>query len=441
MKRWWQSEPAVSVLIGAIFFLFFFHSRWALQPHWISDEGFYLTRMYHYLGVDWGGVQESDNFYAPGLSLLWLPIGGVVHFICSLLKTDSRDWVWGALSLFSFALWIGSLEVLRLICAKRWQALVLLLAVPVTYYSMHRTLMSHSAEFFVGILTIYYLMARRFVPAALLAGLLTLIRYNDAPVFLVFLGACLDASGNDLKHLPELFSKRLRLPIAALIFFIVLVIGWICFVSGYHDYTLPMLLQNFSLQEVERFLFELSWGIFWIMPAWLWVFGAGLYFFRRLDWMARGSLAWMALEMLLCICWGGNGNDFGQRYLIGACAGAIYLGLQLYPLCRRPLMYLVILQATILSVYYLVYKVSGVVQYVNDPHLIVHVSQLLTTSQYYQWILAMSPPGILWINYLTPETEKFKILILSQNMLTLEAIAVSVALLYCLAFGIFKRRL
>jgi hypothetical protein len=422
---------AYCALAASALFLLVFRARWSFSPHWSSDEGFLMAQMEAMLGQEratGAGDAEFENYFAPGAPIAWLPAGLIGHLLGWIFGGDQDEWVWACVGIWSFAFWAGSLFLMyRIVEAARirlgWSllksdlgtALLLLLNIPVLYYALQRTMMSHTVEIFVALALFIALQARNNVATFLLAAFLSLTRFNDLPVFLMVFGSLMDqakAENKPIHRIHELLPGKLRMPFAVLLVALILGIGWIAFYFGYGGYTLPRIFEEgLDWKNTRRFFVGSDWGILWLLPFWSAALGLGLFLFPSLSWLARGGLAWMVFQVLLCIAWTGNGNDFGQRYLIGTSIAVLVIvfeAVEKLPPMRTFLRALAIAGATWLTFLTLFYKSkSGMVPKPDRPDFAWVAIQHILDSEVYRTLFAVSPPGGLWYSWFDPKHPLF----------------------------------
>jgi hypothetical protein len=328
----------------AAVFLAFFHVRWehfaSLPIFWQVDDGCYLRRVAELVGQDLGpGVcAKTVNYFAPGASLLLVPAGVLARVSAAIFPGSFSEWLVSWACLFGFVFWAGAVVLTDTLLSRAapqvkprmLHALALNLIPPVFYFAIHRQTVAHPEEWFVAVAFLVLLQSRRFYLAAAAATLLCLTRYNDGPAFLMLAGALWDRRPKE-SH-PIRITPRLAL-IAAAVCAVAGYVAWVAFFGGYGDAnghaTLPELLSGFSLSAAWRFFADMDWGILWTAPWFAAVLIWGLLRIRQLSWASRGALAWVLMEIAVCISWGGNGGMYGYRYLTGSYAALVWIALEL----------------------------------------------------------------------------------------------------------------
>lgn len=367
------NHPKNQFTIAALcaIFLLFFRARWAFEPSWQSDDGCYLAQAIGMAGMDNSSICSnlSQNYFAPGAPLLWLPATLLGKWGADFLGGGSRAaWVTTLGSLENFLFWGMSLGLVLGVTSRSsalrldargekdpsFLSLLFLLNVPVLYYATHRPFMSHAAEWMMASAFLFALSRENLRWATGLAALLTLIRFNDFPAFLLILGKAIDRAPN------ARLSRTARTLLAAL----GAVSAYFIFGFKYSYYSVSHLIRDFSWSYIPTFLFGLDFGVVWTAPFWLSALLLGTWFLPRLSWCARGAWAWMFLEALLCVGWGGNGSDFAYRYLIGSYAAALVVWFKILERKReqflRPFLAIVGLGAFTLTYFLVTYKtISG----------------------------------------------------------------------------------
>ena len=333
-SRFWKSDLATILMLSSVVFMFFFRAHWAFLPSWVSDEGYYLNSLSVFTGSSYGheGFTYSEPYlhFAPGAPLLWIPAGLLGRLFAWFTQTEVVEWVLPWVGIYSFCLWAGSLVLLQKLVVQLdfhtrvgWKSssltsLAILLCVPALYYSTHRVYFAHSAELFLSIAVIYTIHLKKWFWAGVGTALLSITRFNDAPVMFLFLGA--------VYPYVSLRSKRILsiVGIASLLFWF-----WFAAFRGYHNETLMKIIQHISPSSISFFFLSGHSGTLWTAPWLLVVWVLGMFRWKNLSWAARGALVWITAECFLCAAWYGNGGDFGFRYLIGCYAAGFFLWMEM----------------------------------------------------------------------------------------------------------------
>jgi len=323
-------------IASLIIFLFFFRAKWAFTLYGPYDAPCYMSWLYSLVGLHRGDC--LSNSYFPGVAVVWLPAGIAGRLFSSIIGGDPEIWIFPLVALTSFGCWVGALyrldgEVRRRFpqSSSYWLSLALLLNVPVLYYATHRTMLSHAAEFILSLSVAVALLRNQMAIALAFALWLCATRINDFPIlFLV---------GARAYEIRQNFSPAMKRTFWFLFSFAIAIVLTslfaIAFIYGYNGTKLhftslytPLLVP--SAERVGHVLLGADWGLVFTAPLWLFAFGSGLIFWRRLDLLSRASLLWMALEFYICLRWQGNGRDFAYRYLIGSYVGAFLVLKDLY---------------------------------------------------------------------------------------------------------------
>jgi hypothetical protein len=346
---WTETDGAKVLVIACFIFLFFFHSARAFEfgfMNWQTDQGCYLQHLGDYIGIEGEHLCKAfaygKNDHANGVALIWILPGLIGKLIAHLRHEDVTFWVLPFAGLSSYACWVTAifavLKILRLRAETlglkwKWLPLFALFVIFNTYtlhYGTADVFLAHSAEIMLSFACAYFLLKDELLIALFFAVFLTVTRYNDAPVVLLLIGRWLDRatvnqSIRDMKLRSKVF---LGTGSAAL-----LGIGiWISCFRGYYGATLPSMLMDLQWANFREFLYSTHWGIIWSGSWWLAALLLGACYFMRLSYLARASVVWLALEALLVIVWGGNGTDFGNRYLSGSYSAALLVWLDLLEL-------------------------------------------------------------------------------------------------------------
>lgn len=322
----------------SLVFLLSYRAPWALQPGWQSDDGCYISRLMWFFGVTLPNACSPEfypsNYFAPGAPITWIPAGAL-----SLLTS----WVFGIeltrilppfLSIYSFLLWGVSLWILRRILETYKRpgslGLAVLLNLPLLYYATSRATMAHTAEAVWAFAMIWGIRAKHLKVASLSALMLGLTRFHDIPAW----GMVLTAAAPGLRlFLGKTKKDRWALPMtiaASLIAVATLVwVGWVGMERGYGLVTFESMWNDLSWDGAAKFFIRLNWGVLWTAPWWLaaWIFG--FLRWKTLSPSAQAGWLWMAVTVLACISWQGNGGDFGYRYLIGSYGAALLIWMEL----------------------------------------------------------------------------------------------------------------
>ncbi len=299
---------------GCLTFLLFFRPGFAFSAFGNLDPQCYLSQLHGFLGLR-GPACESSAFL-PGTAMLWLPGGAFALLVSKLTGAGADSLIRLSVGVTSFLLWFGSLLLIQGILAdKPRRAALWILCVPVLYYAAIRTMLSHSAEFFLACLAAWSVTRRRFPLALTAAALLSLVRYNDLP-WLFIIGAA--AWGTEKR---VWFWTAWSLLSAGFTAF-ALHVGLF---AGYHEVRLPFLASSASFEKFVEVFSGTEWGLFWMSPWWVLVLAAAVWHWRKLTPFSGACAAAMAASLALCVSWRGNGGDFGYRYLIGTFPAALLL--------------------------------------------------------------------------------------------------------------------
>jgi hypothetical protein len=336
---WSRSTWAEVLLLSCFVFLLLFDSTRSLHIHtrdWQADDGCYIQHLGDYLGIEGGNIcVRPVNYFARGVALLWFVPGLIGKFIAHGLGQNVTRWILPIVAVSSYVFWAIGLYFLVLILKERrwkldlkgaWLAIFALLTMFNTFslhYGTVRLFLAHSAEVMLSLGLVYFTLQDEFVVALLFAVFLSVTRYNDAPAVLLIVGRFLDTP-RAWKSLP----KRTLALIGIGVFGVLAAGAWIAFYEGYYFTTIGDLLEAFQWQNLAEFLWSPRWGMLWSGSWWLAALGIGIARFHRQSNLARAATIWVALEAFLGIIWGGNGSDFGYRYLIGSYPAALLVWLE-----------------------------------------------------------------------------------------------------------------
>ncbi|MBS1963930.1 MAG: hypothetical protein JST04_17090 [Bdellovibrionales bacterium] len=334
---WYRSSVAQCAFAVCVIYHLFFAPWFAFNVALQNDEGCYVAILYKLLFQSSEGFCSGRiNYFAPGAPFLWLPAGGFALALSSLSQLWLFHWLQPILGLYSFCLFGAATYVLYL-CVSRFLetpvskiptspwllTLAVILNSPILYYAGTWAIMPHTAQILVAFVTVLLLERRKFFLAGLAVLLLSLTRFNDVPAILMLLGKAWDERSTWREGAARLFHRKIAVfAVAALLLSVTVFIGWTAFVKGYGPTTLSNLFLSVSMAKLNFFLFHDRWGVFWMTPWWTLSFVFGLAHFRRLSNFARGALVWLFIEGYVATSWGGNGGDFGYRYLLGSFAAA-----------------------------------------------------------------------------------------------------------------------
>ncbi len=335
--RFFSLLPVVSVV-----FLVFFEVPLAFNVRSILDDTCYLGWLHRFLLMPENACPHP--YHLPGIAVLWIPAGIAGRLSALLTKTDSFHFISMFIGLTSFACWAGSLFLvekigLNLVSDKEQRlspflVVMFLLSVPVLHYATARSTMAHAGEILLALATVYFASEDKFTLSLVSALWLCATRVNDAPILLVVLGRFLDRHPVRLREMTPPQKRWIAgaLVVCGLAAIPVIDLAFIHQYGGPTAMPLLGILKSVSWFEMKRVLWGDYWGLFFTGPFWLLCLGAGVVLLKRLSWMARASLVWMVLLLLVAVGWEGMGNSFGYRYLIGTYAGCLVIWLELLPI-------------------------------------------------------------------------------------------------------------
>ncbi len=300
------------------------------------DDFCYLEWLSRFTGATVYGCLDTRT-YPPGSAIVWWPAGLIsTVFFGATIKVDFLRIAPIFVAFLSFFYWIGSLFLLIRFIDRNFSkilktqlkiigwSVLFLFCVPILYYGTHRTTLLHTPELFFILLMFDAMQLKRLWLVCACAAMAALLRMNDFPALLFPLYLLLNQ-----RH--GVFSKLwMRIGTVTILALPLLYILWTAFGDGYHHKLNAWhLLQQFSFIRVLHVFIGADWGLIWTAPAWLMAWGAGLWRWRSLSAIARLCIVWMTISLFICICWKGNGSDFGYRYLIGSYPGALWIFMEI----------------------------------------------------------------------------------------------------------------
>lgn len=319
-----KKSTALYIAFCSAIFLLFFHPTLAFNARAIVDDQCYLQWLSRFLHFSYDRCPQPYTF--PGTALLWLPGAAIAKFLAVLTHTPVLSAITVSIGLTAFLCWGLSLFLFRRLMLSygvgekeaNGLAPLFLLAIPILHYATVRTTMAHTAELALCLLTLVMVREKRWVAALFFAAWLTATRINDVPVLLVLLGSFID------EHRQHLREKRRQLILFALgALLLALPVVHVAFISRYGGLGLIPLLRGINLHEFRYLLVGDDFGLLFTGTFWLGMLVAGTVTWPRLSWAARGGLIWMWFLMVIYMGWGGMGNAFGYRYLIGTYPAAL----------------------------------------------------------------------------------------------------------------------
>ncbi len=328
------------LLVIAGVFLIFFEVPLAFNVREIIDDTCYLSWLHRFLFIPDTACPQA--YHLPGTALLWIPAGIAGRIGAFLLHSGPSHWISTFIGLTSYACWAASLILVDRFVSRSpssrlrnfsWVALFLL-SVPVLHYATARATMAHAAEIFLALTTLYLATKRHYTASLIFGFWLCATRVNDAPIILVIFARMWDERASSIGGIT---TRQKRLAAGAILVTLlasipIIRLAFFHYYGGASTTGLIPILKNISWREFFHVMGGDYWGLIFTGPFWLLGLGAGIVFFQRLSWMARASWFWMALLLLVAIGWGGMGNSFGYRYLIGTYAGLLILWIELIPL-------------------------------------------------------------------------------------------------------------
>lgn len=331
-----DTDGAKTLLITSFVFLFCYDVLTALTIHprnWFADEGCYMQQLGYYLNIEGDHVCGNPAFRAAGVTLVWLPFAFIGKYLAHLESQNVTEYILSLVSFGTVLFWAATFYFVKRIVSdgqRRWRdylfVLFILLNVPSFYYVFTRPFMPHAAEAMFAFGFIFFLKQNKPLQSLLFAILLTVTRYNDAPVFLMLFAWIYENRKNTQGYS---IDRRVLLITKFVLVLALAMTGWIAFVRGYDSYTVFDLLADTKWKGFYDFFISSNWGVLWSGTWWLAAFLFGFFHIKKLSLTGRAALVWMLLEAILCIGWGGNGNSYGYRYLVGSYAGALVIWLEL----------------------------------------------------------------------------------------------------------------
>ena len=297
--------------ISSFVFLFLFRFGIALRLSGTFDERCYLSWAEKLVGAN--AIGCSGSSHPPGIAIVWLPAAFLGRILAAFFGESSENWIAALCGLQSLFLWMASLFLMREALQRKAGpqsdliSILLILSVPVLFFSATRTLLVHSAEFFLGTLVLYCLFKGWVIASVFSTVLLCTVRPSDFPyLFPLMIGLSED--------------KRTKKAFYFIVFFLIffsLILGYIGFIKSYHSTHLPFLLKNFDWYNALLIFFRTDFGIVWTQPLLLaWI----LYIFknkRGLDGQSQQAIAAIGILFFIALIWPTHGSSFGYRYLIG----------------------------------------------------------------------------------------------------------------------------
>lgn len=290
----------------------------------------------------------SINYWPFGQSFVWLPFFIVAHLLSVFLSllgylvpTDGYSFLY--LSLIHIAssceAFLGLIICYKLLgnfFSKRislYTTILLFTSTSLPYYTFIRNRMSHSGD--VLICSLFFLMYVLFLknkdrPYAffafwgLIAGLIMVFRYTHIAYllipFIVFVEAFLPGKMN--------FSLRKKIRVGLLlggVSFALVVMPQLTIWKKLHGYFSPMSIMQVVIEPTFSSVFNsmgnlfggAEWGFLFAEPLWLFGFFGILLFSKK-----EPQLGGICILILSVFCITpiviGNGNAFGQRYMLSA---------------------------------------------------------------------------------------------------------------------------
>lgn len=324
VQKW--SKNSLYTFVAAGTFLIFFHPTLAFNARALVDDECYLKWLSRFLFFDYEACPNPYTF--PGTALVWLPGAALARVVAFFTQTDLLPAITASIGVTAYLCWVASLFVLYQLVAhytdkekeRFWLPLLFLFAIPVLHYATARSTMTHTAELLLCLSTLVFLQQRRFALALVFGILLTATRINDCPILLVILGSYLDDEKN---------WKRLKWPlvIVGLTSLPLLKIAFFSYYGGGSG--LIPILRQVSWNEFNRVMVGDRYALVFTASFWLAALFAGSLFIKRLSWTGRAGLVWMWFLFFICMGWGGMGNSFGYRYLIGTYPLALIIAFEL----------------------------------------------------------------------------------------------------------------
>lgn len=300
-------------LIGFSSFLFFIFFRFgiALRLSGNFDERCYLSWVEKLVGVIQTGCTESAH--PPGIAVIWFPAALLGKMIAEFTRESAEAWIAALCGLQSFFHWVATLFLLKSMLRKTQSALsdrlaiLLVLTVPVLFFSATRSLLVHSAELLLCTLIVDQLLKHHLLMALLNGLLLCLVRPSDFPYLFPIWAAF---------YQTKPFKKMLPL---MNIFLLVttLGVGYIALLKGHHSTYLIFLLKNFDWYQFVLIFLRTDFGIVWTQPV---LIGWAIFLFRKrkqLDLVGQQAAASACILFFIALIWPTHGSSFGYRYLIG----------------------------------------------------------------------------------------------------------------------------
>jgi hypothetical protein len=179
-------------------------------------------------------------------------------------------------------------------------------------------------------------------------------------------------------------------PIAGVVTFVVAVLfirlGFITHYGGAKGVSLLEIFRGVSFHWLRFTLYGSLFGLLWTGPWWIAGLALGVFYFRSISWAARIGCLWMALQLIVCIGWGGYGSAFAYRYLIGTYVAALLVWREAFPSLGKAGLYcfkgLLAVEAIYLSYLTFVYP-----YYWGDPTLSLDLSKVRN-------LVGVSPLGL-----------------------------------------------
>ncbi len=309
-----------------VFFLFFFRPLSSLTGVSPFDDACYFERAYEWFDT-LPQKQCLNNFYFPGASLSWAPIGLLSKTISTIWNVPFYDLFLNLSGLASFFFWATSLFLLLNYFKD---SVFTLLAFGLSLSFMPQILRTpryaHGTEFLLITIFCLLLAKKKYLYSVIAACALVLTRINDIPVFLLFFAKIAD----DFPTLTVEEKRKLRF--AGIAFFVVALVAiypllQIFLIKGYGQTTTLSQLSQFEAGRILPYFLKPFQGFVWVFPGWFLIFIFALFKIKSLNYYAKSVLVWMAFQLWVCIMWDSHTDQLRLmgRYLTATFVPAYFI--------------------------------------------------------------------------------------------------------------------